>query len=103
MKKLITVGLLVTSVAMLMAACAPPKTPTPTEVPPATAPPEKSEEMEAELTVIHWGSEEERDLVAGWIAQFNEEYPNIKVEQIHVPQNYWDKVAAMLPPAPHPT
>jgi len=96
MKKLITVGLLVTSVAMLMAACAPQKTPTPTEVPPATAPPEKSEEMEAELTVIHWGSEEERDLVAGWIAQFNEEYPNIKVEQIHVPQNYWDKVAAMF-------
>jgi multiple sugar transport system substrate-binding protein len=58
--------------------------------------PRSTEKAAAELTVIHWGSEEEKDLVAGWIAQFNEEYPDIKVEQIHVPLNYWDKVATMF-------
>jgi multiple sugar transport system substrate-binding protein len=52
--------------------------------------------MEAELSVIHWGDEKEKELVAGWIAEFNEDYPGIEVEQIHVPSNYWDKVAAMF-------
>jgi len=93
MKKLVMIGLIVTVVATL-AACAPKPAATPTPVPPTATPSKK--EMKAELTVIHWGSEEEKDLVAGWIAQFNEEFPNIKVEQIHVPKNYWDKVAAMF-------
>lgn len=92
MKKLVRIGLLVTLVAALVVACAPKPTPTPVSVPPPLA----KEEIEGELSVIHWGSEEEKDLVSGWIAQFNEEYPKIKVEQIHVPQNYWDKVAAMF-------
>jgi multiple sugar transport system substrate-binding protein len=59
-------------------------------------PAEEPETLEAELSVIHWGSEEEKDLVADWIAQFNEEFPDITIEQIHVPQNYWDKVATMM-------
>jgi len=113
MRKLVTIGL-VAIVVVILAACAP--TPTPTTAPPtAVPPPPAKEEMEADLTVIHWGSEEEKDLVAGWISQFNEEFPKITVEQIHVPQNYWDKVATMFaagtppdlppcsPPVPRPT
>ena len=97
MKKIVTILLVTFIVLTLVAACAPKETPAPTEeAPPTAAPAEAPEEMEAELTVIHWGSEEEKDLVAGWIAQFNEEYPGVKVGQIHVPQNYWDKVAAMF-------
>jgi len=90
MKRLMTMGLLVAIVAILAAACAPKAAPTPTPVPP-TPVPEK-----VKLTVIHWGSSGERDLYAGWIKQFMEEHPNIEVEQIHVPKNYWDKVAAMF-------
>jgi len=82
MKRTVAIGLILTLVVTLVGACAPAE--------------EKPGEMKAELSVIHWGSEGERDLVAGWISQFNEEYPGIKIEQIHVPQNYWDKVAAMF-------
>jgi len=96
MKRLVTVAVLAIVVVILATACAP--QPTATPVPPTVVPPApaRKEDMEAELKVIHWGSEEEKDLVAGWISQFNELYPKIKVEQIHVPQNYWDKVAAMF-------
>ena len=98
MKRLARIGLFVTLVASLVVACAPKPTPVPTTAPPTAAPPKEvpKEAVEGELSVIHWGSEEEKDLVAGWIAQFSEDYPGVKVEQIHVPQNYWDKVAAMF-------
>ena len=89
MKRTIILGLSTTLLIALLTACGS----KPPAAPEEQAPPE---ELKAELSVIHWGSEEEKDLVASWIAQFNEQYPGIKVEQIHVPQNYWDKVAAMF-------
>ncbi|MEA3440648.1 MAG: sugar ABC transporter substrate-binding protein [Chloroflexota bacterium] len=95
MKRIIWISLLVI-LAVVMAACASEATPeTPADIP-AEEPVEEPETMEAELTVIHWGDEGEKDLVAGWIAQFNVEFPDITIEQIHVPENYWDKVAAMM-------
>ena len=99
MKRLITLGLLVTLLATLVPACAPKATPTPTSAPtaaPAATPTPAKEAMKAELTVIHWGSSGEKDLYADWIAQFMKEHPNIKVTQLHVPKGYWDKVAAMF-------
>ncbi|HIQ06199.1 MAG TPA: sugar ABC transporter substrate-binding protein [Anaerolineae bacterium] len=100
MKKWITTGLLIILVAALAAACVPaPAVVTPAAAPPTTAPPAPTpskQEMKAELSVIFWGDEEQKKLVEGWIAEFNQDYPNIKVTPLHTPKGYWDKVTAMM-------
>jgi multiple sugar transport system substrate-binding protein len=94
MQKKLPVVLLMILMVLLISACAGAATPAPPTAAPAEEQPKET--LKAELSVIHWGSQEEKDLVAGWISQFNEQYPDVKIQQIHVPQNYWDKVAAMF-------
>ena len=49
---------------------------------------------EAPTTVkfASWGSKSEIDILKPIISDFEKEYPNIKVEFIHIPQNYFQKI-----------
>lgn len=44
---------------------------------------------EATLRVLNWGNTEEESIANDAIARFNEEYPNVKVEQTCVPVDSW--------------
>ena len=102
MKKILSIALLMILTAVLISACAGAATPAPPtaapaeEQPAAPAEEQPEETLKAELSVIHWGSQEEKELVASWISEFNEQFPDVEIQQIHVPSNYWDKVAALF-------
>ncbi len=88
--------------ASALAACAPKPAPTqpvatkagqqePTK-PPATLAPAK----EVTITFMGWGGTEEDEGVRSAIEVFQQETPNIKVTWLHTPQNYQEKMLAMV-------
>ncbi len=85
--------------AALLAACGP--TPTPevvekvvkeTVVVQATVPPEEM----VEITFMGWGATEEDEGVRSAITVFQGAEPNIKVTWLHTPENYAEKMLAMV-------
>lgn len=49
----------------------------------------------SDKTVIQfasWGSQSEVEIIKPILAEFEREYPNIKVDFIHIPQNYFQKI-----------
>lgn len=52
--------------------------------------------LSAELSVIFWGDVAQRDLVEGWVAEFNVIYPDVEVNLIHTPDGYWEKLTTMF-------
>ena len=43
-----------------------------------------------------WGSQSETDVIKKFILQFEKDNPNIKVEFIHIPQNYFQKIQLLF-------
>lgn len=39
-----------------------------------------------------WGSQSEKEILTSIIADFEQENPNIKIELLHIPQNYFQKI-----------
>lgn len=50
----------------------------------------------AELLFTFWGSPQEKAAVESMVADFMEQYPDIKVRTQHIPSNYTEKITTML-------
>ncbi len=81
--------------ATVLAACAPPAAPQP-----AAAPAVKEEvapaAKEVTISFMGWGGPEEDEGVRAAIKVFQEENPSIKVTWLHTPENYSEKLLAMI-------
>ena len=56
-------------------------------------------EGQVELRVVHWGDNEEIEIVEAMLAEFRREHPNIVIRRIHAPgggADYWAKVKTMF-------
>ncbi len=52
-------------------------------------------EAQVELRIVHWGDNEEIEIVEAMLAEFRREHPDIVVRRIHAP-DYWPKVKTMF-------
>lgn len=52
----------------------------------------KLEDNNIKITFSSWGSESEINIIKSLIKNFEKDNPNIKVEFIHIPQNYFQKL-----------
>lgn len=48
-----------------------------------------------ELTVMHWGDNEEIEIIEAMLAEFRAQHPEIAVHRVHAP-DYWPKVKTMF-------
>jgi len=92
-----------TTAAFFLTSCAPQET----EAPSSQEDPEEVNEAPAaaeEVTIrlIAWGNPTEVEAREATIGMFEETYPNIKVNFLHTPQNYEDKLKTMLAGGDYP-
>jgi len=84
----------------VLAACTPQATPTTEEeAEPADAP---AAAEQVEIRLIAWGNPTEVEAREVTIGMFEEEFPAIKVNFLHTPQNYMDKLQTMLAGGDYP-
>lgn len=79
--------------AMLLAACGPKATTAPAEAPKASAVPETKA---ATISFMGWGDTNEDEGVRAAIAEFKNQEPNITITWMHTPDNYNEKLLAMV-------
>lgn len=90
--------------ALLLAACAPAATATPTSAPVATQPPDATAlpagviavEDGATIVFSGWGDESEQQVYRDSIARFNELYPDVTVDYQPIPADFQTKLKAAM-------
>src|SRR5690606_38577476 len=50
---------------------------------------------DVELTIVHWGDNEEIEIIEAMLAGFRQDHPHITVHRVHAP-DYWPKVKTMF-------